>query len=425
MNLKILCSLTATLLITALNASPSNAGQPDGEPQSPKPNQDPALARSSPSESSTLTKPDVKLGERSSQNSHTQTELVKPEANQPEAKQSQAKQSEANQPQSIKSQSSKSQPVRKTRDVIKVGERQSSTASQQQTVKIHAHDYEGRQAATLYVRNIPVLTFLGSAPVSPSGVKLGTQAAQNSRISIAPTKSLATSDASIAATEFSPASDTDAPDQDDPVWRASALAAQLNQMSQDSIDAGKITVSWVSPGAASSSKERYQINLGDTVLATVDSQTILPNTTRNLETDALAATNLIRRLMGNAAPLSDVAGKPKPPTIAIGPIRLRLNGFASWYGPGFDGNASASGEIFDQEALTAAHLTLPFGTRVRVTNLDNGSSVVVRINDRGPYADDRVIDLSAGAARVVGLIQAGVAPVRLDVIDDRQASLSK
>ncbi|MFM7427285.1 MAG: septal ring lytic transglycosylase RlpA family protein, partial [Elainella sp.] len=103
-------------------------------------------------------------------------------------------------------------------------------------------------------------------------------------------------------------------------------------------------------------------------------------------------------------------------------VSLRISGYASWYGPGFDGNYSASGEVFNQNALTAAHPSLPFGTQVRVTNVDNGESVVVRINDRGPYAHNRVIDLSAGAARVIGLIQSGVAPVSLEVLNSAQAS---
>jgi len=78
-------------------------------------------------------------------------------------------------------------------------------------------------------------------------------------------------------------------------------------------------------------------------------------------------------------------------------------GAASWYGPGFHGKRTANGERFDTHALTAAHKTLPFGTKVRVTNEQTGKSVVVRINDRGPYAHGRVIDLSKAAAEAVGI----------------------
>jgi rare lipoprotein A len=86
-------------------------------------------------------------------------------------------------------------------------------------------------------------------------------------------------------------------------------------------------------------------------------------------------------------------------------------GQASWYGPGFHGRRTASGETFNQNDLTAAHPSLPFGTRVRVTR--NGRSVVVRINDRGPYTGGRIIDLSAAAASQIGLRSLGVGNVCL------------
>lgn len=92
------------------------------------------------------------------------------------------------------------------------------------------------------------------------------------------------------------------------------------------------------------------------------------------------------------------------------------SGAASWYGPGFDGRRTANGETFDQNALTAAHRTLPFGTQVRVTYQGTGESVVVRINDRGPYAPGRVIDLSREAAEEIGLLGAGVGEVTLEVL---------
>lgn len=91
-------------------------------------------------------------------------------------------------------------------------------------------------------------------------------------------------------------------------------------------------------------------------------------------------------------------------------------GPASWYGQRFQGRQTASGERFDKEDLTAAHPTLPFDTLVRVTNETNGKAVVVRINDRGPFTGKRIIDLSQRAARVIGLMKAGVGPVKLDVL---------
>ena len=91
-------------------------------------------------------------------------------------------------------------------------------------------------------------------------------------------------------------------------------------------------------------------------------------------------------------------------------------GKASWYGDKEHGNRSASGEVFNRNAYTAAHKELPFGTVVRVTNRENGRQVKVRINDRGPYVGDRVIDLSYAAAKSVGLIRSGVAEVKIEVL---------
>jgi rare lipoprotein A len=91
-------------------------------------------------------------------------------------------------------------------------------------------------------------------------------------------------------------------------------------------------------------------------------------------------------------------------------------GVASWYGPGFHGRRTSSGEVYDQNELTAAHRTLPLGTRVAVTNLANGRSVEVRINDRGPFVDGRSIDLSYAAAQSVGLVGPGTGRVRIQIL---------
>jgi rare lipoprotein A len=92
------------------------------------------------------------------------------------------------------------------------------------------------------------------------------------------------------------------------------------------------------------------------------------------------------------------------------------SGQASWYGPGFYGNRTASGEVLRPGTFTAAHRSLPFGTRVRVTNLWNGRSTVVRINDRGPFHGGRIIDLAHGAAQELGVTASGVADVKLEVL---------
>jgi len=94
-------------------------------------------------------------------------------------------------------------------------------------------------------------------------------------------------------------------------------------------------------------------------------------------------------------------------------------GIASWYGPGFHGKRTASGEIYDMYAYTAAHPTLPFGTIVKVVNLETKKSVVVRINDRGPFIKGRIIDLSFTAAQQIGMIEKGTAKVGLKIIRSR------
>lgn len=93
------------------------------------------------------------------------------------------------------------------------------------------------------------------------------------------------------------------------------------------------------------------------------------------------------------------------------------DGIASWYGNEYHGRLTASGEVFDQEAMTAAHRNYPFGTRVRVTNLKNRRSVLVRINDRGPFIRGRIIDLSRGAARELNMLRDGIVPVRVEVLE--------
>ncbi len=92
---------------------------------------------------------------------------------------------------------------------------------------------------------------------------------------------------------------------------------------------------------------------------------------------------------------------------------------ASWYGPGFDGRLTSNREIYDMNAMTAAHKTLPFGSIVRVTNLGNGKACIVRINDRGPFIEGRDIDLSRAAARSLGMIGPGTARVRLEILSAR------
>jgi Lytic transglycolase len=115
---------------------------------------------------------------------------------------------------------------------------------------------------------------------------------------------------------------------------------------------------------------------------------------------------------------------PQPPSVTPPPAPPPAptpppveQGIASWYGPGFDGRETANGEIYDQDAMTAAHPSLAFGTRVRVTRVATGRYVTVRINDRGPWFDGRVIDLSRAAGAALGLMTPGIAPVRLEILE--------
>jgi rare lipoprotein A len=104
---------------------------------------------------------------------------------------------------------------------------------------------------------------------------------------------------------------------------------------------------------------------------------------------------------------------PPPEAPAVGTV---VEGIASWYGPGYDGKKTSSGEVFRQDALTAAHAYWAFGTRVKVTFPATGKSVVVRVNDRFPSHKGRAIDLSRGAAKAIGLIGPGTGTVRLEVV---------
>ena len=97
-------------------------------------------------------------------------------------------------------------------------------------------------------------------------------------------------------------------------------------------------------------------------------------------------------------------------------------GKASWYGKKFHGRLTANGEVYDMYGLTAAHKTLPFNTLIEVTHQESGKTIQVRVNDRGPFAKERIIDLSYGAARKLGIIKTGTAPVSISVIQDKQSS---
>jgi len=109
-------------------------------------------------------------------------------------------------------------------------------------------------------------------------------------------------------------------------------------------------------------------------------------------------------------------GKKAPSTTPTKGKHYTETGVASWYGKKYHGRVTASGERYDMNDLTAAHRTLPFGVVVKVVNLGNGRSVKVRITDRGPFVDGRIIDLSKGAAKKLDMVEAGLAKVKITVV---------
>ncbi|MEO0867674.1 MAG: septal ring lytic transglycosylase RlpA family protein [Cyanobacteria bacterium J06642_11] len=246
-----------------------------------------------------------------------------------------------------------------------------STLRSDTTVRVNAHPFDNRQAATVYIKNIPVLTYVDQAETSQV----------------------------VSGWLSMPAEPMDGA-----VGDAAEIATRLEQLTDSSIE---FTARW--------NDGDYVVMAGDAPLVTLSDAVQSPDATDNKAEDVLQVTNRMRRLLGNDAtePVTQVMGKPAQRVAAV---RSSNSGMASWYGPGFHGRTSASGEAFNQYAMTAAHRTLPFGTQVRVTNLNNGRQVVVRINDRGPYSHGRIIDLSAGAASAIGLQSAGVGPVQIEVL---------
>jgi rare lipoprotein A len=139
-----------------------------------------------------------------------------------------------------------------------------------------------------------------------------------------------------------------------------------------------------------------------------------------LLTGALALLLASGGIWGCAAVNPESQSRMRPPGVGAGHVTVPTPGrsevgLASWYGAFHQGQLTASGEPFDMNRLTAAHRTLPLGTRLRVTNLENGRVVRVRVNDRGPWVSGRILDLSREAARLLDMMDHGVVPVRLEV----------
>ncbi len=127
-----------------------------------------------------------------------------------------------------------------------------------------------------------------------------------------------------------------------------------------------------------------------------------------------------RKTTIGSLPAPGAAAPPAAPTVSESPAAgrsYRETGLASWYGRESHGRKTASGEVFDMNGMSAAHRTLPFGTRIRVTNLENYKSVIVTVNDRGPFVKTRIIELSQGAARELGFTAQGTATVKIETLE--------
>ncbi len=307
-------------------------------------------------------------------------------------------------------QTTPTQPPAPSGDAVNAGNSQSSRQNLSSgavvVTQIHAHNLAGRQAATLYVRNIPFLTFVGTSQEAGADISNLTE-------------------------------------------KANVLAAKINQLISDKVDANQISVSWK---AGEQKGDRYIIKVNGEELVEIDGNTRLPDTTNNLSQDALQATNRLRRLIGGVAPLrqiNNIAEKQQQQTAkqpqqtakkqqqvakqaqqttkkpqqtvkqsqqnTAKKVRGSSRGMASYYG-NESGSRTATGERFNPHGLTAAHRTLPLGTKVRVINNYNGRSVVLRVNDRGPFVGGRIIDVSLGAAKQLGMISSGVASVTVEVL---------
>ena len=187
---------------------------------------------------------------------------------------------------------------------------------------------------------------------------------------------------------------------------AQEIAAQLREL----IQSGQLQPAQLKPFAG---KTLVGVMHGDALLFVVD-ETLQPHPEVPAAVTAVQWVNNLRLAM-NAAPM-DLADMQMA-VQGLTETSETLYGSASWYGPKFHGRQTANGEIFDENALTAAHKTLPFNTQLKVTNRMNGRSVIVRINDRGPYIGQRSLDLSKAAAHCLGSTQSGVVPYEAVILE--------
>ena len=238
---------------------------------------------------------------------------------------------------------------------------------------LYAHELRGQEAATVYLKGLPLLTFTTSSGSSET-----------------------------------------------PTDMATRFTDRINQLAAGDPDSYEIGLT---------SGDRFAVTVDSDVVLDVDETVESVFRFRDRSATATLVANQMRQVLQGASPLdasdavvvarasSDYFGAADYSGAATDSVASTQRGLASWYGPGFAGRLSANGEIFNPEHMTAAHKYLPFNTMVEVVNLITGSSVVVRINDRGPFVGERIIDLSAAAARSIGLMQSGVGPVEIRILN--------
>ncbi|MEM9771903.1 MAG: septal ring lytic transglycosylase RlpA family protein [Cyanobacteria bacterium P01_D01_bin.73] len=271
--------------------------------------------------------------------------------------------------------------------------------------KVYAHEVDDQDAVTLYVRDIPVLTFLSGESTSSDDTTGET--------------------ASEAANETANSDDSNSTSVAAPMERAQIVAQKLENLYGQLVQTesgADIRLEW------DDTEEQYWITAGDRPVVALDKWTTAVQPTADLNADLVQTTNRLRRLVFGAEPIQYTSSRalsnpavavaaPAPaPEVVGGVVQSTQLGIASWYGGYFHGRRTASGERYNQNAMTAAHRHLPFGTRVRVVNLSNGRSTIVRINDRGPFIRGRIIDLSSAAAGQIGLRSMGIGRVRVEVL---------
>ncbi len=290
-----------------------------------------------------------------------------------------------------------------------------ASVTQPVITKVYSHQVDDQDAVTLYVRDIPVLTFLAGDAEEAASSSQSQDTPSASAVAAPDTISPATDAASTASSKTAA-----------PMERAQSVAQKLEAVYgqlEATPDLG-IQMTW------NEQDEQYWITAGDRPLVALDKLTVAVQPSANLTSDLIQTTNRLRRLVHNGEPLQYSGGRqlrnpavqlaaattPEQAAVSSGIVQSTQLGVASWYGGYFHGRRTASGERYNQNAMTAAHRHLPFGTRVRVVNLNNGRATVVRINDRGPFIRGRIIDLSAAAAGEIGMRGAGIARVRVEVL---------